>query len=74
MSDALVAALTAQHAVHAGLRLRHGDEWDPDGCILGTGRGTPLKPSNVSSAPADSRRRKALGPADPASHRRLYPP
>ena len=74
MSDALVAALTAQHAVHAGLRLRHGDEWDPDGCILCTGRGTPLKPSNVSSARADSCRSKALGPADPAITPALYAP
>ena len=74
MSDALVAAQKARQAVPAGLRLRHGDEWNPDGCILCTGRGTPLKLSNVSSARADSCRRKALGPADPAITPALYAP
>jgi len=61
MPDALVAALKAHHALYAGLRVRHGGAWNPEGYIMATGRGTPVKPSNLSSAWADFCKRKGLG-------------
>jgi len=61
MPDALVAALKAHHALYAGLRVRHGGGWNPEGYIMATGRGTPVKPSNLSSAWADFCTRKGLG-------------
>ena len=61
MPDALVAALKAHHALYAGLRVRHGGAWNPEGYVMATGRGTPVKPSNLSSAWADFCKRKGLG-------------
>ena len=61
MPDALVDALKAHHALYAGLRVRHGGGWNPEGYIMATGRGTPVKPSNLSSAWADFCTRKGLG-------------
>ena len=61
MPDALVDALAAHEALYDGLRQRHGREWTPEGYVLATGRGTPVKPSNLSSAWADFCKRKDLG-------------
>jgi integrase len=61
MPDALVDALEAHEALFRGLRARHGTTWNREGYIMATGRGTPVKPSNLSSAWADFCKRKALG-------------
>ena len=58
--DALVDALTAHHALYAALTVRHGGKWNPEGYVMATGRGTPVKPSNLSSSWADFCTRKAL--------------
>ena len=60
MPDALVDALRAHRAVFDGLRLRHGGKWNPEAYIVVTGRGTPIKPRNLSSAWSDFCRRKGL--------------
>ena len=60
MPKALCDALEEQHRVFAGLRLRHEGRWNPDGYVLATGRGTPVKPRNLSSSWSDFCRAKGL--------------
>jgi len=60
MPDALMEALKVHEALYDGLRRRHGKEWNPEAYVLSTGRGAPLKPSNLSSARTDFCERKDL--------------
>jgi len=50
MPTVVADALREAHALYAGLRLARGKTWNPKGYVMVTGKGTPVKPSNLSSA------------------------
>ena len=61
MPDALMEALKVHEALHDGLQRRHGKKRNPEAYVPSTGRGAPLKPSNLSRAWTDFCERKGLG-------------
>jgi integrase len=50
LPESVAAALRDARVIHDGLRLSRGASWNPDGYVLVTRTGTPVKPSNLSSA------------------------
>ena len=57
--DALAEYLR-QHRAYRAVWAPRGDGWNAEGYVLVTGRGTPVKPNNLSSAWRDFCRRKGL--------------
>ena len=47
---ALIEPLREAKAVYAGLSIASGSKWNPEGYVMATGQGTPVKPFNLSSA------------------------
>ena len=58
MPDLLIEALRRHLASQAGLKLAGGGDWNAEGYLFTTRRGTPIKPSNLSSSWSDFVKRK----------------